>query len=300
MVSQHAKWIKVCNGLDWRGDIPSLNYLLTSHVWQQDHNGFTHQDPGFLNHLVTKKADTVRMYLPPDTNCLLSCFDHCIRSKNYINVLIASKHPSRQWLNMDEAKEHCTNGIGVFKWASNDDNKKPNLVMASCGDVPTLESIAATMILRKKFPSLKIRVVNIVDLMKLQSSRKHPHGLTDEDFTKYFPEGVPVIFAFHGYPSLIHQLIYDRVQDDDFHVHGYTEEGTITTAFDMRVQNHLDRFNLVIDALKYLKNLKGKDEVIKYCESKLDEHNKYIREYGKDLDEIESWSFEEEMKNLKK
>ena len=296
MVSQHAKWIKVCNGLEWRKDIPSLNYLLTSHVWQQDHNGFTHQDPGFLNHLVTKKADTVRMYLPPDTNCLLSCFDHCLRTKNYINVVIASKHPSRQWLNMEEAKEHCKNGIGIFEWAST--KGKPDVVMASCGDVPTLESIAAATIVRKNFPNLKVRVVNIVDLMKLQSNKKHPHGLTDEEFTKYFPEGVPVIFAFHGYPSLIHQLIYDRVQDDDFHVHGYTEEGTITTAFDMRVQNHLDRFHLVMDALRYLKNIKGKDDVFSYCNLKLSEHDKYIREYGKDLDEIENWSFEEEIKKI--
>ena len=297
MVSQHAKWLKICNQLEWRKEIPSLNYLLTSHVWQQDHNGFTHQDPGFLNHLVTKKADTVRMYLPPDTNCLLSCFDHCIRTKNYINVIIASKHPSRQWLNMAAAKEHCKKGIGVFEWASNDKGK-PDLIMASCGDVPTLESIAATTILRKNFPNLKVRVVNVVDLMKLQSSKKHPHGLTDEEFTNLFPVGVPVIFAFHGYPSLIHQLIYDRPQDDDFHVHGYTEEGTITTAFDMRVQNHLDRFHLVMDALRYLKNLKGKDDVFSYCNLKLTEHDEYIREYGKDMDEIENWSFEEEMNKI--
>ena len=295
MVSQHAKWIKVCNGLNWRKDIPSLNFLLASHVWQQDHNGFTHQDPGFLNHLVTKKADTVRMYLPPDANCLLSCFDHCIRTKNYINVVIASKHPSRQWLNMDEAKEHCKKGIGIFDFVSNDKGK-PDIVLASCGDVPTLETIAAATILRKNFQSLKVRVVNVVDLMKLQSNKKHPHGLNDEEFTNLFPVGVPVIFAFHGYPSLIHQLIYDRVQDDDFHVHGYTEEGTITTAFDMRVQNHLDRFHLVMDALRYLKNIKGKDDVFGYCNLKLTEHEKYIREYGRDLEEIDKWSFEEEMK----
>jgi xylulose-5-phosphate/fructose-6-phosphate phosphoketolase len=299
MVSQHAKWIKICNGLNWRKDIPSLNYLLSSHVWQQDHNGFTHQDPGFLNHLVTKKADTVRMYLPPDANCLLSCFDHCLRTKNYINVVIASKHPSRQWLTMEQAKEHCKNGIGIFEWASND-NGKPDVVLAACGDVPTLEVIAASTILRKNFPKIKVRVVNIVDLMKLQSNTQHPHGLTDEEFDKYFPPGVPVIFGFHGYPSLIHQLVYKRKQDDDFHVHGYTEEGTITTAFDMRVQNHLDRFHLVMDALRYLKDLKGKDDVFSYCNLKLTEHDKYIREYGKDLPEIDEWSFEEEIKKIEK
>ncbi len=297
MASQHAKWLKVTSELPWRRPIASLNYVLTSHIWQQDHNGYTHQDPGFLNHLVTKKADVVRMYLPPDTNCLLSCFDHCIRTRNYINVIIASKHPSRQWLNMAAAKEHCKKGIGVFEWATNDKGK-PDLIMTSCGDVPTLESIAATTILRKNFPNLKVRVVNVVDLMKLQSSKKHPHGLTDEEFTNLFPVGIPVIFAFHGYPSLIHQLIYDRPQDDDFHVHGYTEEGTITTAFDMRVQNHLDRFHLVMDALRYLKNLKGKDDVFSYCNLKLTEHDEYIREYGKDMDEIENWSFEEEMNKI--
>ena len=298
MVSQHAKWIKICNQLEWRKDIPSLNYLLTSHVWQQDHNGFTHQDPGFLNHLVTKKADTVRMYLPPDTNCLLSCFDHCMRTKNYINVIIASKHPSRQWLTMEQAKKHCANGIGIFDFISND-NGKPDVVMASCGDVPTLESIAAATILRKNFPKLKVRVVNIVDLMKLQSNTHHPHGLTDEEFDKFFPQGVPVIFTFHGYPSLIHQLVYKRKQDDDFHVHGYVEEGTITTAFDMRVQNHIDRFHIVLDALRYL-NIKGKDELIIYCNKKLEEHYSYIREYGKDLPEIDEWSFEEAVKDLNK
>ena len=299
MVSQHAKWIKICNELDWRKDIPSLNYLLTSHVWQQDHNGFTHQDPGFLNHLVTKKADTVRMYLPCDTNTLLSCFDHCMRTKNYINVIVASKHPSRQWLTIEEAKEHCTKGIGTFEWASNDKGT-PDVVLACCGDVPTLETIAASTILRKYFPKLKVRVVNVIDLMKLQPSTKHPHGLTEKEFDKLFPKKVPVIFAFHGYPSLIHQLVYKRSQDDDFHVHGYTEEGTITTAFDMRVQNHLDRFHLVMDAIKYLPKLKNKDEVTNYCEKMLEDHDKYIREYGKDLPEVENFSFEEEMKIISK
>ena len=299
MVSQHAKWIKICNELDWRKDIPSLNYLLSSHVWQQDHNGFTHQDPGFLNHLVTKKADTVRMYLPCDANTLLSCFDHCMRTKNYINVIIASKHPSRQWLNMEQAKDHCTKGIGVFDFASNDKGK-PDIILGCCGDVPTLEIIAASTILRENYPKLKVRVVNVIDLMKLQSSSKHPHGLTDEEFDKLFTPGVPVIFGFHGYPSLIHQLIYTRKQDDDFHVHGYTEEGTITTAFDMRVQNHLDRYHLVMDALRYLKNLKGKDDVFSYCNLKLTEHAEYIREYGKDLPEVDNYSFEEEIKKIKK
>ena len=296
MVSQHAKWLKICNGLPWRKEIASLNFLLSSHVWQQDHNGFTHQDPGFLNHLVTKKADTVRMYLPFDTNSLLSCFDHCIKSKNYINVVIASKHPSKQWLNMDEAVAHCTKGIGRFDFASNDTkNDKADIIMACCGDVPTLETIAATTLLRKYYPSLRIKVVNIVDLMKLESNTKHPHGLNDEDFYELFLKDKHVIFAFHGYPSLIHQLIYKRENSENFHVHGYKEEGTITTAFDMRVQNHLDRYHLVIDALRYLE-LENKDELVNYCEDMLKKHHDYIREYGKDIEEVTSWDFEEAMK----
>ena len=297
MVSQHAKWLKICNGLEWRKEIASLNFLLSSHVWQQDHNGFTHQDPGFLNHLVTKKADTVRMYLPPDTNTLLSCFDHCLRTKNYINVVIASKHPSKQWLSMEEAVEHCTKGIGKWDFCSND-NGKPDIVLAGCGDVPTLEVVAAYTILRKFYPNLKIRVVNVVDLMKLESNTSHPHGLTNEEFYKLFPKNKHCIFAFHGYPSLIHQLIYKRENSENFHVHGYKEEGTITTAFDMRVQNHIDRYHLVMDALNYL-DLDKKEELNNYCKSMLDKHYDFIREYGKDIDEVTSWDFEESMKGIK-
>lgn len=287
MTSQHAKWLKVVSELPWRKDIASLNYLLTSHVWQQDHNGYTHQDPGFLNHLVTKKADIVRMYLPPDANCLLSCFDHCIRSKNYINVIIASKHPRKQWLNMDEAVKHCTKGIGVWDFASNDDGH-PDLVIACAGDTPTLEALAATQILREK-TNLKIRFVNVVDLMKLESNDKHPHGLTDDEYDLIFTKDKPIIFAFHGYPSLIHQLTYNR-QNQNMHVHGYNEEGTITTPFDMRVQNKIDRYNLVIDALKYVDDV-NKENLINDCKNKLLTHNEYIKEYGIDMDEVKNWEW---------
>ncbi len=286
MVSQHAKWLKVTKELEWRVPIASLNFL----VWQQDHNGFTHQDPGFLNHLVTKKADTVRMYLPPDTNCLLSCFDHVIKSKNYINVIIASKHPSKQWLSMDEAIIHCTKGIGIWDFASTDKNKEPDLVMACCGDTPTLETIAAVSILKENFKTLKIRVVNVVDLMRLESDSVHPHGLTDDDYNSLFTLDKPIIFAFHGYPSLIHELTYKRV-NQNMHVHGYHEEGTITTPFDMRVQNKIDRYNLVLDALKYLPRLKNKTKVQEYCKNKLIEHQEYIKEYGIDMEEIRNWQW---------
>lgn len=299
MASQHAKWLKVTKELRWRKPIASLNYLLASHVWQQDHNGYTHQEPGFLNHLVTKKADIVRMYLPPDANCLLSCFDHCIKSKNYINVIVASKHPRPQWLTMEQASKHCAKGIDIWDFASND-NGKPDVIMACCGDTPTLETLAAVSILRNNFPKLKVRTINVVDLMKLESSTQHPHGLTDEEFEKLFPSKVPVIFAFHGYPSLIHQLIYRRSNDENFHVHGYKENGTITTSFDMRVQNHLDRFHLVIDAIRHLPKLTNIDSVISYCNIKLFEHNKYIKQYGKDLPDIENWTWNNSMKNLDK
>ena len=291
MTSQHAKWLKVTSELPWREEIASLNYVLTSHVWQQDHNGYTHQDPGFLNHLVTKKSDTVRMYLPPDANCLLSCFDHCIRSKNYINVIIASKHPTRQWLTMDEAVIHCTNGIGIWNFASNDQNEEPDLVMACAGDTPTIEALAATSILRNNFPEIKVRFVNVVDLMKLESNNRHPHGLTDEEYNFIFTKNKPIIFAFHGYPSLIHQLVYNR-DNQNIHVHGYQEEGTITTPFDMRVQNKLDRFNLVIDALRYLPQLGNKSSnLVQWCKDKLVEHKNYIHEYGEDLPEVVNWEW---------
>lgn len=294
MVSQHAKWLKVTKSLSWREDISSLNIILSSHIWQQDHNGYTHQDPGFLNHLVTKKADIVRMYLPPDANTLISTFDHIIKTKNYINVVVASKHPRYQWLSMDEAIKHCTKGIGIWDWASNDEGKSPDIVFACAGDTPTLEVLAATSILNKEMPKLKIRVVNVVDLMRLESNDKHPHGLNDSDYDAIFTKNKPIIFAFHGYPSLIHQLTYNR-HNKNMHVHGYQEEGTITTPFDMRVQNKIDRFNLIIDALKYTKDLDKSSELIEWCKNKLVEHNEYIREYGKDMDIITDWKWEKDI-----
>ena len=291
MASQHAKWLKVSKELPWRRPIASLNYVLSSHVWQQDHNGYTHQDPGFLNHLVTKKADTVRIYLPPDANCLLSCFDHCIKSKNYINVIVASKHPRPQWLTMEEAVIHCTKGLGIWKFASNDEGCEPDIVMACCGEGPTLETLAAIKILRENFKGLKIRMVNVVDLMKLQSHDKHPHGLTDEDYDAIFTKDKPIIFNFHGYPNLIHELTYKRT-NRDIHVHGYMEEGTITTPFDMRVQNSIDRFSLVEAAIKCLPQLGNKgSSLIQYCQDKKVEHKEYIKEYGIDMDEIINWKW---------
>ena len=291
MTSQHAKWLKITSELPWRKEIASLNYVLTSHVWQQDHNGYTHQDPGFLDHLATKKADTVRMYLPPDTNCLLSCFDHCVRTKNYINVIVASKHPRPQWLTMEEAVNHCTQGVGIWDFASNDQDVEPDLVMACAGETPTLEALAATSILRENFPELKVRFVNVVDLMKLQSNTKHPHGLTDAEYDAIFTKDKPIIFNFHGYPHLIHQLAYNRT-NEDIHVHGYLEEGTITTPFDMRVQNKVDRFNLVIDALKYLPQLGNRSaRLIQWCKNKLVEHKHHIAEYGEDLEEVRNWKW---------
>ena len=291
MTSQHAKWLKVAKELSWRKGISSLNYILSSHIWQQDHNGYTHQDPGFLNHIVTKKSDIVRAYLPPDANCLLSCFDHCIRSKNYINVIIASKHPRYQWLTMDEAVKHCTKGIGIWNFASSDEGKEPDIVMACCGDTPTLETLAAVTILKKFYPGLRIRVVNVVDLMKLESNDKHPHGLTDFDYDNLFTKNKPIIFAFHGYPNLIHQLTYNR-KNKNLHVHGYLEEGTITTPFDMRVQNKIDRFSLAKDALKYLEFLGDtRANAIEYCNNKIIEHNNYIKEYGKDMPEVQNWKW---------
>ena len=291
MASQHAKWLKVTSELAWRRPIASLNYVLTSHIWQQDHNGYTHQDPGFLNHLVTKKADIVRIYLPADTNMLLSCFDHCIKSKNYINVIVASKHERMQWLSMDEAVKHCTNGIGIWKWASNDEGYEPDIVMACAGDTPTLETLAATKILNEFFPEVKVRVINVVDLMKLESNTNHPHGLTEDEFDMLFTKDKPVIFAFHGYPSLVHKLAYKRT-NKNIHVHGYKEEGTITTPFDMRVQNHLDRFHLVMDALNYLDILgERRASLNEWCKEKLLEHSAYIREYGEDMPYVKDWKW---------
>ena len=292
MVSQHAKWLKVCNQLPWRQKIASLNLILSSNVWQQDHNGFTHQDPGFLDHVANKKADVVRMYLPPDANCLLSCFDHCIKSKNYVNVIVASKHPSMQWLTMEQAVVHCTQGIGIWDWASSDQGTEPDIVMACCGDTPTLEALAATTILRDSLPEVRIRFVNVVDLMKMESHLNHPHGLSDEDFDLLFTKDKPVVFAFHGYPKLIHELTQGRTNEKNFHVHGYLEEGTITTAFDMRVQNHIDRFSLVKEALKHLPQLGDKaGHLNQEMNDLLVKHKNYIAEYGQDLPEVLDWKW---------
>ena len=295
MASQHAKWLKVTRELSWRRPIASLNYILSSHIWQQDHNGYTHQDPGFLNHLATKKSDIVRMYLPPDSNCLLYCFDKCIKSKNMINVIVASKHLRPQWLTMDEAIKHCMQGVGIWKWASNDRECDPDIVFACCGDTPTLETLACVSILRNYFKDLKIRVVNVVDLMRLESKSKHDHGLTDSEYDMIFTKDKPIIFAFHGYPSLIHQLTYNRF-NKNLHVHGYKEEGTITTPFDMRVQNEIDRYHLVIDALKYLDCLGDKRSFLnQWCKDKLVEHKIYIKEYGVDMDEVVNWTWKDSM-----
>ena len=291
MAAQHAKWLKVCNQLTWRRPIASLNFILTSNVWQQDHNGFTHQDPGFLDHIANKKADVVRMYLPPDTNCLLSCFDHCVKSKNYVNAIVASKHPSYQWLSMEQAVKHCTQGVGIWEWASNDEGEEPDIVMACCGDTPTLETMAAVTILRDELPELKIRVVNVVDLFKLESNHKHPHGLSDSEYNAIFTTDKPVIFAFHGYPTLIHELTYRR-DNQNGSVHGYQEEGTITTPFDMRVQNEIDRFNLVKDAIMHLPQLGNKGSyLIQQMNDKLVAHKNYIHEVGQDLPEIIDWKW---------
>ncbi len=291
MASQHAKWLKVTSELPWRAEIASLNYILSSNVWQQDHNGYTHQDPGFIDHLANKKADVVRMYFPPDTNCLLSCFDHCVRSRNYINVMVTSKHARPQWLTMEQAVKHCTQGIGIWDWASSDAGSEPDIVMACCGDAPTLETLAAVSILRDKLPELKIRVVNVVDLMRLQDSSQHPHGLSQSDYDMIFTKNKPILFAYHGYPSLIHELTYRRA-NSDLHVRGYKEEGTITTPFDMRVQNDIDRYHLVIDAIKLIPALSNKGAaVVQEMRDKLVEHKQYIHEYGIDMPEILEWKW---------
>jgi xylulose-5-phosphate/fructose-6-phosphate phosphoketolase len=292
MFNQHAKWLKVCAELPWRKKIASLNYLLASHVWQQAHNGFTHQDPGFIDHVVNKKASIVRVYLPPDANCLLSVWDHCLRSRHYVNVVIAGKYQAPQWLTMDAAIEHCTKGIGVWQWASNDQGKEPDLVMACCGDVPTLECLAAVSILREHLPELKVRVINVIDLMKLESNTQHPHGLNEQEFDALFTKDKPVIFAFHGYPKLVHMLTYRRNNHANMHVHGYKEEGTITTYFDMTVLNGLDRFHLVLDAINRLPQLgESGTRLKKLLEDKLVEHRKYIDKNGEDMPEIRNWKW---------
>ena len=291
MVAQHAKWLKVCNEISWRAPISSLNLILTSHVWQQDHNGFTHQDPGFLDHINNKKADVVRMYLPADANCLISCYDHCAKSKNYVNVIVASKHPSYQWLTMDEAKTHCTKGASEWTWAGMNDTKNPELVVVGCGDTPTLEALAMITLLKKYLPTLNVRFVNVVDLMKLVSNSTHPHGMTDKEYDDLFTKDKPIIFNFHGYPQLIHQLTYNRT-NRNLHVAGYREEGTITTPFDMRVRNHIDRYHLVLKALRYLDlPQETKDAVAKEMNYKLNEHAKYIVEYGVDMPEVSDWNW---------
>ena len=291
MAAQHAKWLKVCNGLPWRQPIASLNLILASNVWQQDHNGFTHQDPGFLDHIANKKADVVRLYLPPDANCLLSCFDHCIKSRNYVNVIVASKHPRPQWLTMEQAVQHCTQGIGIWEWASNDQGAEPDVVMACCGETPTLETLAAVSILREELPELKVRVVNVVDLMKLQPEREHPHGLSDAEYDMLFTKDKPIIFAFHGYPTLVHELTYRR-HNRNLHVRGYREEGTITTPFDMRVQNDIDRFHLVKDVLLRLPQLGNRGAYLyQKMSDKLVQHQQYITEYGEDMPEVREWKW---------
>jgi xylulose-5-phosphate/fructose-6-phosphate phosphoketolase len=293
MVNQHAKWLKTTREIPWRKPIASLNYLLTSLVWRQDHNGFSHQDPGFIDHLLNKKADVVRIYLPPDANTLLSVADHCLRSRNYINLIVAGKQPSPQWLTMDEAVAHCTTGLGVWQWASNDEGG-PDVVMACCGDVPTMEALAAVSLLRERVPSLKIRVINVVDLMALQPTSEHPHGLPDEEFDQLFPVGVPTIFAFHGYPWVIHRLTYRRHNHDNIHVRGYKEEGTTTTPFDMCVLNNIDRFQLTLDVYRRVPKLKSQfaDAEQWYSEA-IQRHKLYVSENGDDLPEVKNWRWPE-------
>jgi xylulose-5-phosphate/fructose-6-phosphate phosphoketolase len=291
MFNQHAKWLKVSGELPWRKKIASLNYLLASHVWQQAHNGFTHQDPGFIDNVVNKKSSIVRVYLPPDANCLLSVWDHCLRSRHYVNVVIAGKYQAPQWLSMEEAIEHCTKGIGIWKWACSHPDYVPDIVMACCGDVPTLETLAAVSILREHLPELKIRVVNVVDLMKLEPNTEHPHGLTDDEFDAIFTKDKPVVFAFHGYPWLIHRLTYRRTNHGNIHVRGYKEEGTITTYFDMTVLNDLDRFHLVLDVIHRVPQLGINSPLKQLMEDKLTEHRKYIDKNGVDMPEILKWKW---------
>jgi xylulose-5-phosphate/fructose-6-phosphate phosphoketolase len=292
MFNQHAKWLKVCSHIPWRRPIASLNYLLSSHVWRQDHNGFSHQDPGFIDHVVNKKSEVIRVYLPPDANCLLSVTDHCLRSRNYVNVIVAGKQVAPQWLTMDQAIKHCTAGLSIWEWASNDKGSEPDVVMACCGDVPTLETLAAVDLLRKHVPDLKVRVVNVVDLMKLQPPEEHPHGLSNKEFDAIFTTDKPIMFAFHGYPWLIHRLTYRRTNHDNLHVRGYKEEGTTTTPFDMAVRNQLDRFNLVNDVINRVPKLGERAAYAQQAiREKLIDHKNYIARYGDDMPEITGWKW---------
>ncbi len=292
MFNQHAKWLKTCNAIEWRRPIASLNYVLSSHVWRQDHNGFSHQDPGFIDHVVNKKAEVIRVYLPPDANTLLSVTHHCLNSRNYVNVIVAGKQPAPQWLDMDAAIKHCTMGIGIWEWASNDDGAEPDVVMACCGDVPTLETLAAVKILRETMPDVKVRVVNVVDLMRLQPRSEHPHGMQDRDFDVLFTTDTPIVFAFHGYPWLIHRLTYRRTNHGNLHVRGYKEEGTTTTPFDMAVMNDIDRYHLVMDVIDRVPKLGSRAAYEKQrLVKKLIEHRQYVREHGEDMPEIRNWTW---------
>ena len=291
MASQHAKWLKLCKEIAWRRSISSLNFILTSNVWQQDHNGYTHQDPGFLDHIANKKADVVRLYLPPDSNTLLSVFDHCIKSRDYVNVIIASKQPSYQWLSMEEAVIHCTKGISIWPWASNDFNDEPDIVIATCGDTPTLEGLGAVSILREELPNLKVRFINVVDLMKLETPNKHPHALSDNEYDLLFTKDKPILFVYHGYPTLIHELTYYR-HNHNLYVAGYMEEGAITTPFDMRVRNQIDRYHLVEKVIEMVPSLGSRGTYVYYkMQENLVRHKNYIKDNGVDMPEIAEWQW---------
>jgi len=292
MFNQHAKWLKVTRGIPWRQPVASLNYLLTSHVWRQDHNGFSHQDPGFIDHVMNKKAEVIRVYLPPDANTLLSVADHCLRSRNYVNVIVAGKQPAPNWLTIDEAADHCARGLGVWGFASSEDEADPDVVMACAGDVPTLETLAAVSMLRTHFPALRVRVVNVVDLMRLQPASEHPHGLSDAEFDAIFTTDKPVLFAYHGYPWLIHRLTYRRANHHNIHVRGYKEEGTTTTPFDMVMMNDLDRYHLVIDVIDRVPGLEGHSVIVR--QEMVDARaraRRYTRDVGTDLPEITGWEW---------